>query len=160
MTIKITRESSHGVGNILDSLSDMLGRLGAEVDVGWSEEWTDAETVEIAAVNTLGGLKNGRAAPPARNALTPAFQNNRKERTKMMGKLLVKVRKDPSALRAEVEKLAEQEAEWLREAVRGLDNPPNAPSTVDRKGFNDPLIGSGGDGGRILAGVGAKGRVK
>lgn len=158
--IKITRESGHRLGNLLDSLSDALGRLGAGIEVGWSEEWTDPKTVEVAMVNTLGGIKNGRAAPPARNALTPAFQDNRKARTKMMGALLVKVRKNPSALRAEVEKLAEQEAEWLRKAVRDLDDPPNASATIDRKGFNDPLIGRGADGGRILAGVGAKATVK
>ena len=38
----------------------------------------------------------------------------------------------------------------LKRSVEDFSDPENAPSTVDDKGFNDPLVGAGADGGRLV----------
>jgi hypothetical protein len=45
---------------------------------------------------------------------------------------------------------ADLEVEFKRQ-IEDLSTPPNAPSTVEGKGFDDPLIGPEPDGGRLLA---------
>lgn len=42
-----------------------------------------------------------------------------------------------------MEKLGEIAVEDLTEMIRIWSKPPNAPSTIRRKGFNDPLVDSG-----------------
>lgn len=154
--IKITKEGGEG----FTAFARFLDKVNAEVEVGWSEEWTDEDTVMIAKINTLGGMRDGAAHPPKRNALTPATKDNRRARNKAIGRALKAIRANPAAREKIIAAITKQEADWLREAVLQLSSPPNADSTIDRKGFDNPLVGPGADGGRIVAGVGSSYKIK
>jgi len=123
-----------------------LGRF--RVRVGWAEDMgADPETVKIAAINMLGAP---RANIPARDVLTPFMRQSyaligRKHRTAV---LMTNKGKDPEPV---LQELAATLRDGLKQAVRDYSAIPNAESTIDRKGFDDPLVGAGADGGRIVA---------
>lgn len=145
---KVTRKNP----NALAATRRAALELGSyRVRVGWAIDLgADPETVFIAAVNALGAeLANGGRIPP-RDVLTPFIRAQlplirRKQRTAV---LLVAKGKDPQPalddLAAELERLAKQ-------AVRDFSTPGNAQSTIDRKGFDNPLVGAGPDGGRLVS---------
>ena len=117
------------------------------VRVGWAEDMgADPETVMIAAINMLGAPA---ANIPARDVLTPFIRNSfalirRKQRSAV---LAVNKGKDPEPILRE---LADELREGLKRALLEYNAEPNAPSTIAKKGFNDPLVGAGAGGGRLV----------
>ena len=102
-------------------------------------------TVEIAVYNALG-----TNTIPARPTLEPSMvglgptilaENRAIVRTVNRGG-------DPTPL---LDRLASTMQAGLRETVLGLSDPPNAASTIEKKGFDDPLVGVGPDGGRLVS---------
>lgn len=125
---------------------------GVEVAFGWID---DGEAATIAAYNYFG---NPAGNLPARDTMTPTVlrvESEVKEITKKAGETAIK----GGDAAAEVAALAPVLERELQQSIRDFSDPPNAPSTIAQKGFNDPLIGKG-DGGRILRHAGAKVRPR
>lgn len=123
------------------------------VRVGWAEDMgADPETVQIAAINVMGAPA---ANIPARDPITPMMQAERARIRGYHGKAmqLANAGKDPEPV---LDKLAAHLENEAKAAVDAFAAPANAPSTVKKKGFNDPLIGAGSDHGRLYAEVSAK----
>ena len=132
----------------------VVAELGQyRVRVGWAEDMgASPETVQIAAINTFGAPA---ANIPARDALTPMIQAEKRAIMSALGhaaKAALRGR-DPVPYLEGLAALLEQRA---KSAIEGFADPPNAESTVRQKGFQDPLIGKGPDGGRLLAQVAAR----
>jgi len=115
------------------------------VQVGWSKALgADPETVAIAAFNTIG---TDTIHP--RDALTPALTANL-ERIRRGNAEAVRAAQRGDDPMPELEELAADLELALKRSIEEFNNPPNAESTVDQKGFNDPLVGAGADGGRLV----------
>lgn len=110
------------------------GLVTHEVQVGWSIEMgADPEVVARAVFNTLG-----TSTIPARDALTPAVIY---EMPRIREATIAALRsRNPLAA---LEALAAEVQAELQRSVSAFSDPPNAPSTVERKGRNDPLVDTG-----------------
>ena len=127
----------------------IMGRK--EVKVGWFPPKASAETIEIATINTLGAPA---ANIPARDAITPVVRGNEQTIKGFNSKAVHLANRDKDPTPA-LESLAGFLDREVTQSVRGFSTPANAESTVATKGFNDPLVGAGADGGRLVAEVGA-----
>lgn len=110
---------------------------GFSVELGWD----DPEVATIAAINA-DGSEDGRL--PARPALANAVEllaTHVKVHGLKASRAAARGRDPTPALNA----LAQAAEETLRQAIDDI-GPPNADSTVRRKGFNDPLRGRPGPG--------------
>ena len=128
-----------------------LGRTA--VKVGWSVEIkASARTVEIATINVLGAPS---ANIPPRDPITPMLRGNANTIRGFKSKAVKAANKgeDPTPALDQLASFLDRE---VTQSVRDFSSPGNAPSTVAKKKFNDPLVGAGGDGGRLVAEVGAK----
>ena len=128
-----------------------LGRI--RVRVGWAQDMgADPKTVQIAAINMLGAPA---ANIPARDALTPMIRAEKLTIRSALGhaaKAALRGR-DPTVY---LEGLAAHLEQRAKSAIEAFSDPPNAVSTIKGKGFDDPLIGKGPNGGRLLAQVAAR----
>ena len=123
-----------------------------ELAMGWFADGGDAAT--IATYNHFG---SPAANIPPRDAVTPATQaasNAVQDAAVDAGRSAARGRDPRGDLDGAVITLQDE----LKRAVREFSNPPNARSTIRGKGFDDPLIGAGSDGGRILRWAGARRR--
>lgn len=118
------------------------------VRVGWSTDMGAApETVAIVAINAFGAPE---ANIPARPVLPSFIQGQRSAIRNRQAAAAREARRgrDPED---SLWSLSYELASGLEQAVRDYSAIPNAESTAAQKGFNDPLIGIGADGGRIAA---------
>jgi hypothetical protein len=105
-----------------------------EVQAGWSINMdADPETVAHAVYNTLG-----TDTIPARDALTPAVVY-KLDRIREASIAALRSRSPLAVLDA----LADELQVELQRSVSAFSDPPNAPSTIERKLRNDPLVDTG-----------------
>jgi hypothetical protein len=146
MTAITLRSKNPGAAKAL--MRNFASLTGAEVAMGWLEDAT------IPAINYFGApaanIPIRDAVAPAVEAIAPAVLE-----IGIAAGQTANNGRDPLPL---LDGLAIVAAEELKEQVRAFDDPPNAPSTVAKKGFDDPLIGVGG--GRILDGATAVARPR
>lgn len=120
----------------------------AYVDVGFFEEGpgsrkhprTGKTVAEYSAINEFGDGKGTPARPHHREA----FDKNAREYTRAINRAVNKalVGTQGSAHRA-LKEVAQKASENLEAAIRNKETPENAPMTIRRKGFDDPLIETG-----------------
>ena len=121
------------------------------VRVGWSEETgASPEPATIALYNMLG-----TDTIPARPVLEPLFAAEKNTIRGLSTKAANRVSRglDPAPV---FDSLAATLETQGKATIRDLKDPRNADSTIAKKGFDDPLVGAGGDGGRLLAEFGAR----
>ena len=104
-----------------------------------------SETVKIAIYNALG-----TDIIPARPTLEPTM-NRTIDLIRAENKAIARTVNrgaDPVPL---MDRLASRLEDAVVAVIVELQDPPNAQSTIDQKGFDDPLIGAGSEGGRLVA---------
>ncbi len=109
-----------------------------------------SETVKIAIYNALG-----TDTIPARPTLEPTM-NRTADLIRTENKAIVRIVNrgaDPVPL---MDRLASRLEDAIVAVIVELQDPPNAQSTIDKKGFDDPLIGAGSEGGRLVAEVASR----
>jgi hypothetical protein len=147
MTDSVTiRSKNPGAAKAL--LRRFASLTGAEVAVGWLEDAT------IPAINYFGAPA---ANIPPRDAVAPTVREIAPAVTEIAiaaGQTANNGR-DPVPL---LEGLALVAGAELKQQIRAFNDPRNADATIDKKGFDDPLIGVGG--GRILDGATAVARPR
>lgn len=123
----------------LKKIGDRIGRA-REVRVGFLEgsvEPDGSSTAEVAAINEYGAPEAGI---PARPFFSGMIAEKSPEWGDKFAKLLELSDYDTSrALRRMGDGIATQ----LRKAIIDFKDPPNAPSTIAKKGFDDPLVDTG-----------------
>lgn len=138
----------YGSPEALEALQQRVKELnGMHIDAGWSGPLgASPETVKIAAINTFGAP---RASIPARDVLTPLAVRSRGWISKVNREVMRKLTMGED-YESDVEGIARRLEMEGKQAVRDFASPANAPSTIAGKGFDDPLVGKGADGGRLV----------
>lgn len=117
-----------------------LGRANPAVFVGVRSA-AGAELVLIAAVNEFGSA-DGHV--PERSFLRSTIDENREKYLALLTKATGKaIDKGKSAMRTELGKVGALVASEVQKKIRDLKDPPNAPSTIAKKGSSNPLIDRG-----------------
>ena len=97
--------------------------------------YPDGTPVSLAAIVNEYGTADGKI--PER----PFFRHSMNEIADQLPELLSDLLDDDLNLNAnDAMRIGEKAVEVVRESITDWAVPPNAPSTVARKGFNDPLI--------------------
>lgn len=129
MSVKINRKA-------LDKLQDDLKRVGnLDLKVGIFD---NPELALIARANEFGTL-----TIPERSFLRSTVEKHRLKYQRLVQVALRKTVEqgiDPEVL---LKVIGRQVVTDIREMMLDIQTPPNAPSTIAQKGFNDPLIDSG-----------------
>ena len=102
------------------------------------------------------GLIKGKAAPevidrgvynnfgtdhvPERPFLNNAMRDNQFSYKVIVGKGMIKTLLRRGSTRDMLEELGEKMKDDIQKEILELSSPPNAPATVKKKGFNDPLL--------------------
>lgn len=113
-----------------------LKKQKATLEVGfWDDTYSDGKSVaSVAAFNEYGG-GNTPPRPFMRNCVK---RNRKKWRNAVQDILPVNL-----DIKKTFQTLGEDMVEDLKYEIYATNTPPNAPSTVKRKGFNKPLIDTG-----------------
>jgi len=113
-------------------------KVGVLADAGADDEGTDL--LLIAAANELG---TGDGRIPARPFIRGAFDEKQAELFKTQERLWALVQSGRITLDQALGLLGEEHQGQIQEFMTALSDPPNADSTVERKGSSNPLIDSG-----------------
>ena len=114
-----------------------LKKQNGKIEVGFfeGEKYPDGKSVaEVAAFNEFGG-----GHTPPRPFMRTLVQNHRKIWRNILQDELPKEDNAHTALAT----LAEYMVDDLKDYIKIWTYPPNAPSTIAKKGFNDPLVDTG-----------------
>jgi hypothetical protein len=118
------------------------------VRVGWATDMgASPEDVSIVAINAFGAPSKNIPARP----VLPGFMASQRGEIRSASKAAVRAAQRGKSAMPVMQELSRKLADGLKEAVYAYDEKPNAPSTAAQKGFNDPLVGAGSEGGRIVA---------
>ncbi len=83
------------------------------------------------------------AGIPARPIIRPTFEENRAHYLRSMKWSMGRILSGSRKLEPELERLGRKVADDVKMKIAGMSSPANAPSTIAKKGFDDPLIDSG-----------------
>ena len=114
-----------------------LKKQHAKIEVGFfeGEKYPNGKSVaEVAAFNEFGG-----GHTPPRPFMRTCCERRRNKWRKVVKDNLAK---NPD-VRTTMAELAQVMVEDLKDYIKIWTYPPNAPSTVAKKGFNDPLVDTG-----------------
>ena len=144
-----TRRTGRNFRKLIEARAKQVARN--TIRTGWSTEMdASSETVKIAIYNALG-----TDTIPARPTLEPTM-NRTIDLIRAENKAIVRIVNrgaDPVPL---MDRLASRLEDAVVAVIVELQDPPNAQSTIDKKGFDDPLIGAGSEGGRLVAEVASR----
>lgn len=121
----------------LERIPEEFENLVAQVGFpsGFSYE-NGMSVAEVAAINEFGAPA---AKVPARPFMTPTVKNYQEDWVKMVSKDVPKVALGKLTAFDVLDKLGRVAAMNMKEQITNTNYPPNAPSTIARKGFNAPL---------------------
>ena len=94
----------------------------------------------IAAVNNFGSA-DGKI--PAREFLQPAINKGAPQYQRLAEIMIPKVLSGSMAMTALLEQMGNLAEGHVKQEITDFDTPPNAQSTIDRKGSSSPLIDTG-----------------
>ncbi|MFA1738015.1 hypothetical protein ACDX69_10615 [Lysinibacillus fusiformis] len=121
-----------------------LGSYGIEVGIFGSD---DSFYAMIAAVHEFGitiRKERGSIVIPERSFLRSTFDEKNDEWVKFMKKQIPKLLDGQMNARTICERLGAKMVGDIQKKLTQLDDPPNAPSTIAKKGSSNPLIDTGG----------------
>ena len=127
--------------NALNKISKRL-KKSAHVEVGIikPEQKEDSEGLTVAEVAFYNefGTENGRI--PERSFLRPVLEENKEKIRKFVDKLKLKIIGNKITERKALGLLGEFVKSLVQKKITDLKNPPNAPSTIAKKGSSNPLV--------------------
>lgn len=127
---KIIQESSRLKGSFVN-----VGVHQAEGSENY--EGTSTTVAEVAFWNEFGTV-----TAPERSFIRSTIDENRAELERITAKLLDQVLEGKIDTKKALDKLGFKIETLIKKKILDLNDPPNAPSTVARKGFNNPLVDS------------------
>jgi hypothetical protein len=130
-------ENTHGEG--LESLRKRLQALHGTVSVGIPEGATEPDgtsTALVAAANEFGVPGH----IPERPFLRPGIENNQKEFSRMGSELIPAVAEGKISGAQALDLLGVAAVAKVKDEIVNGAHEPNAPSTIEKKGSDHPLI--------------------
>lgn len=95
---------------------------------------------EVAQDNEFGTITAEGFYVPARPFMRTTFNKNREEYSEMMRITAKKYMEGGKGARLNMISMLSIIKSDIQEAILTWDTPPNAPMTIEKKGFDDPLI--------------------
>lgn len=141
MGVRIT--GTNRIPQITQSLRE-LGGYGIEVGIFGSD---DSFYAMIAGVHEFGitiQKETGTIVIPERSFLRSTFDENVNKWFNFVKKQIDKLIKGQISARTLCERLGTLMVADIQKKITTLDTPPNAPSTIAKKGSSNPLIDTGG----------------
>lgn len=135
--------SNNNIPRVIQSLRD-LKKYEIEVGIFGSD---GAEYVMIAGVQEFGitiRKEKGNIVIPERSFLRSTFDEKNREWFKFMKKQLEHVLSGRINARVLCERLGAKMVADVQEKLTDINSPPNAPTTIAKKGSSNPLIDTGG----------------
>lgn len=123
----------------LDKLEGRLNRA-SRLQVGFLGDQTYPDGTPVATVAAVQNNGSPAMGIPPRPFMSNAVRDHRAEWNKAMSVALTQNDMDATAALTVVGLQMEED---IRQSIRDTNSPPNAPSTIRRKGFDDPLVASG-----------------
>jgi len=120
-------------------LADAFVNTPNMVRVGFPEGNAEQSNIEKAIWNEFGTRRGIPERPFMRNTM----RDNRKKYVRAMKTSVPKILKGETALRTVLAKLGALVQGDIQAEITALATPPNAPSTIKRKGSSNPLIDTG-----------------
>jgi hypothetical protein len=127
--------SPGGLDGLIDSLSDGPKSVLVGV-IDQTAKYATGTGIEEAALRNI----NGTVKIPARNWIEGFLQSHGKKYTSLLKKMarsIISKKVTSTSALAEIGRKAQSD---MRKLIVDWSEPPNAPTTVKRKGFNDPLV--------------------
>jgi len=123
-------------------LTEVDNIKGAFVEIGvqdTGETYDDAITTvaEVAFFNEFG-----TSTIPERSFIRSTIDENRSELDQLTFRLLDQIIANKLDTKKALDKLGFKIQQLIRKKILDLNDPANAPSTIARKGFNNPLVDS------------------
>ncbi|GCD60343.1 phage protein [Acetobacter pasteurianus NBRC 3280] len=119
--------------------------MAGSIEVGWDnrERYTDGTSVGMVALiqefGTVRVTKDGRQWIPPRPFMRQCVEKNKAKWAQVFMKRIEEGNAQMDAAKSVRALMASD----LRAAIIAFDDPQNMPSTIQRKGFNDPLVDTG-----------------
>ena len=135
-----------GTQQVEEALKQLAKRLEGQtrVLVGVPEgagSYEDGLTIAtIAAVNNFGSA-DGRI--PAREFLQPAINEGAPQYQRLAEVMIPRVLSGAMTMRTLLEQMGQLAEGHIKQEITDIDSPPNAPSTIAKKGSDSPLIDTG-----------------
>ncbi len=133
-----------------NAIRDMQRRIGAHAvavgvhgDAGaHKDEQGHATTTTVAEVYWWNEFGTSRI--PERPTLRPTFAKEKVKYIQILGKITARVMNEENYnLRQAMGRLGEVAQQDLQAAIVALKSPPNAPSTIEKKKSDNPLVDTG-----------------
>ncbi|MFK5708608.1 hypothetical protein [Lysinibacillus boronitolerans] len=134
-----------GTNRIPQLIQSMRELAGYEIEVGIFGS-DDSFYAMIAAVHEFGitiRKERGSIVIPERSFLRSTFDERNGEWAKFVKKQLPKLLDGQMNARTICERLGAKMVGDIQKKLTQLDDPPNAPSTIAKKGSSNPLIDNG-----------------
>jgi hypothetical protein len=116
-----------------------MKRRGVKVGVLGDAERNDGQSMIDIAIYNEFGTKN----IPARPFIRGSYDSKRRELGKFKDRLLAQILRGKLDTVHALKILGEHHKGQIQEYMTTLDDPPNAPSTIEAKGSSNPLIDNG-----------------
>jgi len=131
---------------IVDKVKEYKGFVGFndKQNIYYGEEFIPLYVVAMG--NEFGAVKQREdgsySYTPPRPFLSSTFSKNKSKYTNLVAEKVNKVFNNQNVkfeLKSEMSEMAKD----VSKSIADWDTPPNAPETIEKKGFNDPLVETG-----------------
>lgn len=132
------------IKNAMREMDDMHGEAGFYQEM--HPNGRGATAAEVANFNEYGTEMNGEPHIPARPFFKPAAKQSKASMKMSFDKIGFDILSGKRSVLDGYDKLAKKQAAWIKERIlfnNYASRIPNAPSTVEQKGFNRPLYETG-----------------
>lgn len=136
VTLKINQKLVDGIKQLKSS----------KLEIGWFEGTSYDDGLPVAQVaywQEYGTTRDGKKFIPPRPFLRNTVSDKRKDWKDHLEKDLEKVVQGNMELEQALNRLGTEATADIKESIAEFSNPPNAPATIKKKGFNDPLVDTG-----------------
>lgn len=123
-----------------------LSKYRLEIGIFGEDDGSGKSYVMIANVHEFGVViskPSGNIVIPERSFMRSTFDEKEREWAKFMEGRLRKVLNFDMTVEQMYEQVGAKAASDIQRKIRDLDTPPNAESTIEKKGSSNPLIDSG-----------------
>ena len=140
---KLVIKHPNAVGSIRKRINANAISIGVQDDQEKKKE-RDGGTSSATVAEVLFWNEFGTDKIPERPTLRPTFAKERDKYTRIMETIAARAMEDPRYdIRQAMGRLGEVAQQDVQGAIVALRDPPNAPSTIEAKGSDNPLVDTG-----------------
>lgn len=142
MNIRVVEDNFPELQRVVED----LGKYRVEIGIFGEDDGVGESYVMIANVHEFGVViskASGNIVIPERSFMRSTFDEREKDWAKFMEGRLRKVLNLEMTVEQMYEQVGAKAASDIQKTIRTLSDPPNAESTIEKKGSSNPLIDTG-----------------